>query len=121
MNCASVLHRDKPGLNQFTGAMNANFGLKQLSFETSAQSLTKHYELGEMIFKTVHFSDTWLLLVNKIGIKIYAHRNVPRIKIFNQHLASAYHTTSGGSVKDGGADTDDDNKDDGGDTVIVTG
>lgn len=48
-----------------------------------------------------------------MGIKTYAQGNVLKIKIFNQHLANAYQTMSGGSIKDGGTDTDGDNKDDG--------
>jgi hypothetical protein len=49
-----------------------------------------------------------------MGIKIYSHRNVLKIKIFHQHLANAYQMMSD---KDGGADVAGD-KDDGGDMEI---
>lgn len=98
--------------------MNANFGTRQLQLQISPQCLTKSYELG--IFKSVNLSEAWFALLIKTGTKIYAHRKVLKIKIFNQHLPNAYQMTSGGSDKDGGADVDGD-KDDGGDIVKVTG
>lgn len=54
-----------------------------------------------------------MLLVNRTGIKIYAHGNVLKINIFNQHLASTYQTMREMKVVVTDCDQDDSDRDDG--------